>query len=78
LHQLGAVVKGYALQPEDENDHYLLINGDSLCDSVIADIRDKEKIKEAILSFQPDFIFHFGRPAIGFASRIKNRYIHLK
>jgi CDP-glucose 4,6-dehydratase len=59
LHQLGAEVKGYALQPENENDLYNLINGDSLCLSVIADIRHKEKIKEEVLSFQPDFIFHF-------------------
>jgi CDP-glucose 4,6-dehydratase len=59
LHQLGAEVKGYALQPENENDLYNLINGDSLCHSVIADIRHKEKLKEEVLSFQPDFIFHF-------------------
>ena len=58
LHQLGAVVKGYALSPQNENDHYCLINGDQRCQSVIADIRDKNRIKEEILSFQPDFIFH--------------------
>lgn len=58
LHQLGAIVKGYALLPENENDLYNLVKGDSLCQSVIADIRDKEKLREAIFSFQPDFIFH--------------------
>ncbi len=58
LHQLGAEVKGYALEPQNENDHYCLINGDRLCNSVISDIRDKFRIREEILSFQPDFIFH--------------------
>jgi CDP-glucose 4,6-dehydratase len=59
LHQSGAEVKGYALPPENKNDLYNLIEGDKLCDSVIADIRDKEKIKQTIAGFQPDFIFHF-------------------
>src|SRR6188472_3357971 len=58
LHQLGAEVKGYALEPENANDLYRLIEGSNLCHSVIADIRHKEKVKEEILSFQPDFIFH--------------------
>ncbi len=59
LHQLGANVKGYALAPDYENSLYELINGDRLCDSVLADIRDEERIKKEILDFQPDFIFHF-------------------
>jgi CDP-glucose 4,6-dehydratase len=58
LHQLGAIVKGYALTPENENDLYLLLDGDGLCHSVIADIRDKQNVKNAILSFGPDYIFH--------------------
>ncbi len=58
LHRLGAIVKGYALAPEPENSLYPFLNGDSLCTSVIADIRNKEKLQEEIISFQPDFIFH--------------------
>ncbi|HET6995260.1 MAG TPA: CDP-glucose 4,6-dehydratase [Chitinophagaceae bacterium] len=58
LNKCGANVKGYALQPTDEKSHYRLINGDALCDSVIADIRDKERLKQEIISFRPDFIFH--------------------
>ena len=59
LYQLGAEVKGYALAPENPNDLFSLINGTKLCDSVIADIRDKERLTKEILSFKPDFIFHF-------------------
>jgi len=58
LHQLGADIKGYALAPENDNDLFNLINGSKLCNSVIADIRNKEKLTEEVLSFKPDYIFH--------------------
>jgi len=58
LHQLGATVKGYSLAPENEFDLYNTIHGDSLCESIIDDIRNKENLEKAILSFEPDFIFH--------------------
>lgn len=57
LHSLGAEVKGYALAPE-QDDLYNSINGDTLCQSVIADIRDKDRLKKELLNFSPDFIFH--------------------
>lgn len=52
-------VKGYALEPPKKNDLYNLISGDSLCDSIISDLRNKESLESEILSFEPDFIFHF-------------------
>jgi CDP-glucose 4,6-dehydratase len=58
LSLLGADVKGYALAPLQDNDLYTLIDGDSLCDSVIADLRNRDLIISAINDFQPDFIFH--------------------
>lgn len=58
LHSLEAVVKGYSLSPVNTFDLYNQIEGDSLCESVIADVRNKEKLKKEILDFQPDFIFH--------------------
>lgn len=58
LSQLGAVIKGYALAPENDYDLYNSIGGDQHCDSVIADIRDTQALHKAIDSFQPDFIFH--------------------
>lgn len=57
LHSLGAIVKGYALQAPEEG-LYSDINGDTLCESVIADIRDQKRVSDEILAFQPDFIFH--------------------
>ncbi|MCW3110828.1 MAG: rfbG [Segetibacter sp.] len=55
---LEAEVKGYALAPLTSNDLYHVINGDSLCTSVIADLRDKKRLVNEIVQFQPDFIFH--------------------
>lgn len=59
LHSMGAIVKGYALAPESSDDLYCQINGDVLCSSDIADIRDRDKLEKSLLSFQPDIIFHF-------------------
>jgi CDP-glucose 4,6-dehydratase len=57
LQILGASVKGYSLEASGD-DLYNLIYGDSMCESIIGDLRDEEKLKHAILSFKPDFIFH--------------------
>lgn len=58
LSLLGAEVKGYALEPPYPNDLYHVICGDTLCTSVIADIRDKATLNNTVRDFQPDFIFH--------------------
>lgn len=58
LHHLGATVKGYALAPEYEQGLFNLVDPHQLTSSVIADIRNKSTLTEAVLSFQPDFIFH--------------------
>ncbi|MBU3661368.1 MAG: CDP-glucose 4,6-dehydratase [Flavobacteriales bacterium] len=57
LNELGAKVKGYSLPPENKNDIYNSIHFDSI-QSVIADIRDRKKLEDEIIEFQPDFIFH--------------------
>jgi len=58
LHLLGAEIKGYALKAETENSLYNIVQGDSICNSIISDIRDEKKLKDEILDFKPDFIFH--------------------
>jgi CDP-glucose 4,6-dehydratase len=58
LSLLGAEVKGYALAPENDFDLYHLIEGDTLCESIIGDLRDRELLNKSILDFQPDFVFH--------------------
>lgn len=58
LSLLGAEIKGYALEPHTQNDLFHLIEGEKLCQSVIADLRDKKRLESEIVAFQPDFIFH--------------------
>ncbi|MXV51700.1 CDP-glucose 4,6-dehydratase [Pedobacter sp. HMF7647] len=58
LSMLGAEVKGYALAPENDYDLFYLLGGDRLCESITGDIRDGDRLKKEVLSFQPDFIFH--------------------
>jgi CDP-glucose 4,6-dehydratase len=58
LNILGAEVKGYALHPEGETNLYNIIKGDEICQSVIADLRNREALKKTVLDFQPDFVFH--------------------
>jgi CDP-glucose 4,6-dehydratase len=60
LSLLGAQIKGYALAPQTPNDLFHLIEGEKLCNSIIADLRDKKRLDSEILSFQPDFVFHLG------------------
>ena len=58
LQELGAIVKGYALAPENPNGLYNLIYKQDAFQSVIADIRNKEKLTQEFLSFEPDYVFH--------------------
>lgn len=58
LNSLGAIIKGYALLPENEENLYAAIEGNKFCDSEINDIRNKAALTNAVLDFQPDFIFH--------------------
>jgi CDP-glucose 4,6-dehydratase len=58
LYNLNAEIKGYALDAEYIDGLYNLLQPSINMQSVIADIRDKERLKKEIESFQPDYIFH--------------------
>lgn len=59
LKYLGAEVAGYSLAPAHDYDLFHEIGGAELTDlHFIADIRDKERLKSAMLDFQPDYVFH--------------------
>lgn len=64
LKELGAEVMGFSLKPETDKDLYYQIQGDDICDSVIGDIRSQERIKHAILNFEPDYIIHMAAQAL--------------
>jgi len=58
LHECGAQLKGYALAPEFSNGLYELMRPLNIIESVIADIRDRETLRNEVEKFQPDFVFH--------------------
>ncbi|HWB93541.1 MAG TPA: CDP-glucose 4,6-dehydratase [Puia sp.] len=58
LHLAGATIKGYALEDEHEEGIFRILSPLSGVDCCIADIRDKVRLKNELLAFQPDYVFH--------------------
>lgn len=58
LLQLGAEIYGYALAPEAGAPLFDQLKLSSRLHHQVADIRDRVALEKALLSFQPDFIFH--------------------
>lgn len=59
LQSLGAEVYGYALNPATTPNFFTVAKvSESLAGSTIADIRDVSSLEEAMLSAQPDLVFH--------------------
>lgn len=64
LHELGAIVKGYALEPEGNLNLFNLLDGETLAETLYADIREQKKLEEELLKFQPDYVFHLAAQAL--------------
>lgn len=58
LDSLGAKVTGYALDAPTTPSLFRLSRLDSRIHSVIGDIRDRTKLREALFSAEPDIVFH--------------------
>jgi CDP-glucose 4,6-dehydratase len=58
LYQVGAVVRGFALENLNTQSIYHKLHLASKVDSIVGDIRDYEALKKTILDFEPDVIFH--------------------
>ncbi|MCL2145210.1 MAG: CDP-glucose 4,6-dehydratase [Endomicrobia bacterium] len=54
----GAQITGYALPPSDNPNLFELSEISKDINSIFADIRDRETLKQAVLSVQPDIIIH--------------------
>lgn len=63
LQTLGAKVKGFSLEPE-ENSLFLSISKKLNCETVFSDVRNKENLESEILNFKPDFIFHLAAQSL--------------
>ena len=58
LEDMGAVVKGYSLEPYTEPSLFKVAKVSSGIESEIGDIRDYDKLKSCIKSFSPNIILH--------------------
>jgi CDP-glucose 4,6-dehydratase len=64
LQQLGAVVTGYALQPPTNPSLFEVAHVAQGMHSIIGDIRDAEKLKQAMIAAQPEIVFHMAAQAL--------------
>ena len=55
---LGARVKGYALEPKTEKDHFVVAGINSQIESVIGDVGDLDSLKNEISNYKPEIVFH--------------------
>lgn len=58
LLELGANIKGYSLEPYTKNDHFVVTNLGSQVESIVADIRDLDKLQTEINNYKPEIVFH--------------------
>jgi len=58
LHQMGADVFGYSLEPDTSPSLFHQLDLHNKVDHTISDIRDAEAVKRSVLRAQPDVVFH--------------------
>ena len=64
LQQLGAEVCGYALEPPTKPSIFEIARVESGMRSVLADLRDLERLTSAISEFRPDVLFHLAAQSL--------------
>ena len=58
LQKLGAIVKGYSLEPNTTPSLFEIANIRDGIKSEFGDIRDLDKLKKSLLDFSPDIVIH--------------------
>ena len=64
LHELGAMVKGYALEPEYKGCLYDHLAPLGMAQSIIADIRNRDKLRQELATFSTRLHFFTGSSAL--------------
>lgn len=64
LHLMGARVTGFALSPETDPSMYRQINGDALCRSHVADLRDLPALERTVAESSPEIVLHMAAQPI--------------
>ena len=58
LHEMGATVIGYALDPHTDEDNFVLSGIGNRMIDIRADIRDMERLKKTFEEYKPEVVFH--------------------
>ena len=64
LQEMGAIVKGYALDPPTTPSLFEVANVSEGMDSHIADVRDAQALFKSINEFQPEIVFHLAAQSL--------------
>lgn len=64
LKELGADVMGFALPPEPGPSHFELLGLQARINHVVGDIRDAAALRNALHSFQPEYVLHMAAQAL--------------
>jgi len=65
LHSLGAKVIGYALDPYNEKDNFLLSGiGEKIHADIRGNILDRKKLQETFEKYQPEIVFHLAAQSL--------------
>jgi CDP-glucose 4,6-dehydratase len=64
LSELNAEVFGYALEPQSENDNFVVSNVQNRIQHIIGDVRDHRKLESVFNDYRPEFVFHLAAKAI--------------
>ena len=64
LNELNANVIGYALPPHTKDDNFVVTHLENKITSIIADIRDVDKLNSVFEEYNPDIIFHLAAQPI--------------
>jgi CDP-glucose 4,6-dehydratase len=58
LSKLGAKVVGYSLGPPTNPNHFEILGIESRIISINGDLKDREKLKEIVVEYKPEIVFH--------------------
>jgi CDP-glucose 4,6-dehydratase len=64
LSRMGADVTGFSLAPEAEPALFTLLKGETLCRSILADLRDRAVVEETVKAAQPEIVLHLAAQPI--------------
>lgn len=64
LNGLGAEVMGYALAPEYAGGHFERLGLENQIRHVTGDVRDLDRMRQEVASFQPEIVFHLAAQAL--------------